>query len=210
MKKEDLLIYAVTDRKWIGEQTLEEQVEAALKGGATMVQIREKHMEQEDFLAEAKKIKEITQKYNVPLIINDNVDLAIACNADGVHVGQSDIEAAIAREKLGNDKIVGVTARTVEQAKKAQANGADYLGVGAVFGSSTKLDAKPLSRQELKLIAESVTIPIVAIGGINKENMAELEGTCIAGVAVVSGIFAQSNIEEATAQMAQLARKIVE
>lgn len=206
--RKDLLLYAVTDRKWVGTQTLEEQVEAAIKGGATMIQIREKKMAQEEFLQEARRIRSITKKYQIPLIINDNVELAIACDADGVHVGQSDMEACQAREKLGRDKIVGVTARTVEQAKTAQKNGADYLGVGAVFGSSTKLDAKPLSKEDLRTIAQSVSIPIVGIGGIDQNNMLELEGTGIAGVAVVSGIFGQKDIEAAAKIMADQAQKL--
>lgn len=191
-----LRLYAVTDRSWLGEKTLYEQVELALRGGATCVQLREKELNAEDFLTEARKIKPLCARYGVPLIINDNVTLAIEVNADGVHVGQEDMDAQDVRSLIGPDKILGVTAKTVEQAQRAQRNGADYLGSGAVFGSTTKRNAKPMSMELLKSICQSVSIPVVAIGGIHRGNIASLAGTGIRGAAVVSGIFAAADIEE--------------
>ena len=199
--KNDLLLYAVTDRSWLGEQTLPQQVESALKGGATLIQLREKDLDHEAFLQEAIVIKELCQKYNVPFIVNDDVDIALAINADGVHVGQKDMEAGLVRAKLGQDKIIGVSAQTVEQALLAEKHGADYLGVGAVFTTSTKLDANAVSFETLQNICNSVKIPVVAIGGISQNNIAKLANSGIAGVAVVSAIFAQNNIEEATAKL---------
>lgn len=193
---EKLLLYAVTDRTWAKKQTLLEQVESALKGGVTCVQLREKEMEEKELLEEALTIGELCRSYQVPFLINDRVDIALKCNADGVHLGQKDMSISEARKLLGKEKIIGATAKTIEQAKKAEAEGADYLGVGAVFGSTTKKDAIPISKEQLKKIADSVRIPVVAIGGINKGNIAKLCGTGIYGVAVVSGIFAAENIEE--------------
>ena len=192
--KFDLCVYAVTDRAWTGTQSLEEQLETALKAGVTLVQLREKELDDEAFLVEAREIKKLTDRYQVPLIINDNVEVALACDAAGVHVGQEDLEAGRVRELLGPDKILGVTAKTVEQARRAQAAGADYLGSGAVFGSATKKNAKPMTKELLREITASVSIPVVAIGGINQENVHELAETGIAGVAVVSGIFAEADI----------------
>lgn len=191
-----LRLYAVTDRSWLGEQTLYEQVELALRGGVTCVQLREKELNAEDFLAEAREIKLLCARYGVPLIINDNVTLAMEVDADGVHVGQEDMDAQDVRSLIGPGKILGVTAKTIEQARKAQQAGADYLGSGAVFGSTTKLNAKPMTMELLKSICESVTIPVVAIGGIHRGNIATLAGTGIRGAAVVSGIFAAADIEE--------------
>lgn len=191
-----MLLYAVTDRSWVGKQTLYEQVESALKGGVTCVQLREKELDQTAFLEEAVEIKKLCSKYGVPLIINDNVDVALKCGADGVHVGQSDMAAGNVRKAVGDKMIVGVSAQTVEQALAAQAAGADYLGVGAVFPTSTKSDAREVSLQTLKDICAAVDIPVTAIGGINKSNMAELSGTGIDGVALVSAIFAAQNIAE--------------
>ena len=190
-----LRLYAVTDRSWLGEQTLYKQVEAALKGGVTCVQLREKELNDTDFLAEAKELKILCARYGVPLIINDNVELALKVDADGVHVGQEDRDARDVRALLGKDKILGVTAKTVEQAQRAQQAGADYLGSGAVFGSTTKRNAKPMSKELLQSICQSVTIPVVAIGGIHRGNIASLAGTGIRGAAVVSGIFAAADIE---------------
>ena len=190
-----LRLYAVTDRSWVGTQTLYEQVEAALRGGVTCVQLREKELNPEDFLAEAKQIKTLCARFGVPLIINDNVELALKVDADGVHVGQEDMDARDVRGLIGPAKILGVTAKTIEQAQNAQRNGADYLGSGAVFGSATKANAKPMSRELLQRICESVTIPVVAIGGIHRGNIATLAGTGIRGAAVVSGIFAAADIE---------------
>lgn len=190
-----LRLYAVTDRSWVGRQSFLEQVEAALRGGATCIQLREKELDREAFLAEAKEIKVLCARYHVPFIINDNVELALEVDADGVHVGQEDMDARDVRSLIGNDKILGVTAKTVEQALCAQQAGADYLGSGAVFGSATKTNAKPMSRELLQTICQSVTIPVVAIGGIHKGNITTLAGTGIQGAAVVSGIFAAADIE---------------
>lgn len=190
-----LRLYAVTDRSWLGEQTLYEQVELALRGGVTCVQLREKELPPAAFLAEAKELKVLCARFGVPLIINDNVELALEVDADGVHVGQEDMDAQDVRSLIGPDKILGVTAKTIEQAQNAQRNGADYLGSGAVFGSTTKWNAKPMSRELLQSICESVTIPVVAIGGIHRGNIATLAGTGIRGAAVVSGIFAAADIE---------------
>lgn len=191
-----LRLYAVTDRSWLRSQTLYEQVEQALRGGATCVQLREKELNAVDFLAEAREIKGLCALYGVPLIINDNVDLALKVDADGVHVGQEDMDARDVRGLIGKDKILGVTAKTVQQAQSAQKAGADYLGSGAVFGSTTKLNAKPMTKELLQSICQSVTIPVVAIGGIHRGNIASLAGTGIRGAAVVSGIFAAADIEE--------------
>lgn len=199
--KKDLLLYAVTDRAWLRGETLYGQVEKALKGGATFMQLREKNLDEEHFLQEAVEIKELCKKYHVPFVINDNVDIAVKMDADGVHVGQSDMEAGDVRAKLGPDKIVGVSAQTVEQAVLAEKRGADYLGVGAVFSTGTKLDADDVSYETLKAICETVSIPVVAIGGITKDNLMELKGSGIDGIAVVSAIFAQENIEEATKEL---------
>lgn len=203
--KLDLRLYAVTDRAWTKNQTLQEQLETALKAGVTLVQLREKDLDEDAFLAEAGEIKKLTDRYGVPLIINDNVSVALACDAAGVHVGQSDLEAGEVRRLLGAGKILGVTAKTVEQAKRAEAAGADYLGSGAVFGTTTKKDAKPMTRDLLWEITRSVKIPVVAIGGINRENVSLLANTGIAGAAVVSGIFAEEDIAGA---VRELRRKI--
>lgn len=196
--KKTLRLYAVTDRTWLDGRTLYDDVENALKGGVTLLQLREKNMSTEDFINSAKEIKSLCEKYNVPLIINDNVDVAKAVNADGVHIGQNDMPAHEARKILGENKIIGVTAKTVEQAQKAEKDGADYLGSGAIFSTTTKGDAKKMDMQTLKSITSSVNIPVVAIGGIDGDNVLQLKGTGIVGVAVVSGIFAQDDIETAT------------
>ena len=191
-----LRLYAVTDRSWLGNQTLAQQVEQALRGGATCVQLREKELNDTDFLAEARELKALCARYGVPLIINDNVELALEVDADGVHVGQEDMDARDVRGLIGLDKILGVTAKTVEQAQKAQQAGANYLGSGAVFGSTTKLNARPMTKELLQSICESVQIPVVAIGGIHRGNIAFLAGTGIRGAAVVSGIFSAVDIAE--------------
>lgn len=201
LNKEDLLLYAVTDRSWLNGETLYSQVEKALKGGATFIQLREKTLNEAAFLAEAKEIKELCRKYKVPFVINDNVDIAAAMDADGVHVGQSDMETGNVRAKLGPDKIVGVSAQTVEQAILAEQRGADYLGVGAVFPTGTKQDAEEVSFDTLKAICDAVNIPVIAIGGISKENVLKLSHSGICGVAVISAIFAQPDIEQATAEL---------
>lgn len=208
--KEDMLLYAVTDRGWTGDKTLLEQVKEALDGGITFLQLREKELEEEEFLKEAKDMKALAEKYHVPFIINDNVELALAVGADGVHVGQEDMEAGKVREKLGPDKIIGVSAHSVEEAVEAEKNGADYLGAGAVFSTSTKEDAGSLSLETLKAICSSVSIPVVAIGGIKEENILSLKGTGVSGAAIVSGIFAQKNIREACIRLRNLAEEMVE
>lgn len=190
--RKDLLLYAVTDRSWLGNETLYEQVEKALKGGATFIQLREKELDEEHFMEEAVALKELCHKYHVPFVINDNVRIAKDMDADGVHVGQSDMEADDVR------KILGVSAQTVEQAVLAEKMGADYLGVGAVFSTSTKKDAADASKETLKAICEAVNIPVIAIGGIGADNILSLQGSGICGIAVVSAIFAAKDIEAAT------------
>lgn len=208
--KKDLLLYAVTDRSWLGEETLYEQVEKALKGGATFIQLREKHLSEEAFREEAKAIKELCEQYYVPFVINDNVDIALEVDADGVHVGQSDMEAGAVRAKLGEDKIIGVSAQTVEQALLAEKHGADYLGVGAVFPTGSKDDADEVSHETLKAICEAVKIPVIAIGGISQENVMTLSGNGLCGVAVISAIFAQKEIESATKELKERVAEMVE
>lgn len=196
-RKEDLLLYAVTDRSWLSGHTLYEQVEEALQGGVTMVQLREKKLTEREFLKEAVKMKELCARYHVPLIINDRVDIALMADADGVHIGQKDLDLCIARAMLGPDKIIGVSARTVQQAKLACEQGADYLGVGAVFPTGTKQDVEVISYERLKEVCEAASIPAVAIGGITKNNLNGLIGSGISGIAVVSAVFAQQDIRSA-------------
>jgi len=206
---EDMMrLYAVTDRSWLRGQTLYEQVEQALTGGTTLVQLREKELDEETFLREAVELAKLCHRYGVPLLINDNVDIARRSGADGVHVGQDDMEAASVRSILGSNMIVGVTAKTVGQAIRAQEAGADYLGSGAVFGSSTKLNAKPMTKELLGSICHAVSIPVVAIGGINRHNILQLAGTDISGVAVVSGIFAAADIEAECRHLRSIAEQI--
>ena len=208
--KKNLLLYAVTDRSWLGDKTLAEQTEEALKGGVTFVQIREKELDREHFREEAEELKALCAKYQVPFVINDDVDLALEVDADGVHVGQSDMEAGNVRKKLGPDKIIGVSARTVSQALLAQQHGADYLGVGAVFHTSSKADAAEVDFETLKEICEAVDIPVIAIGGISAENVKELAGSGICGIAVISAIFAQPDIEAATKELKEQTTKMLE
>lgn len=207
LKRENCLLYAVTDRAWLKGKTLSSQVEAAIKGGVTMVQLREKNLTEAEFEKEALEIQEICRKYQVPFLINDNVALAKKIDADGVHVGQGDMDPRKVRELLGADKIIGVTARTVEQAREAAKNGADYLGSGAVFGTTTKADAKNMDLNLFREICESVEIPVVAIGGVNAENVARLQGSKAAGIAVVGGIFAAEDVEKASRELRGLAEK---
>ena len=199
--EKELLLYAVTDRHWLGEETLYDQVKKALDGGATFVQLREKNLDREVFLAEAKEIQKICKEYGVPFVVNDEVSIAKDIDADGVHVGQSDMEAMDVRKILGPDKIIGVSAQTVEQAIIAEKHGADYLGVGAVFTTGSKDDADDVSHETLKAICEAVSIPVIAIGGITKDNVAELAGSGICGVAVISAIFGQKDIQKATEEL---------
>ena len=206
---DELLLYAVTDRAWLGKQTLYEQVEQALKGGATFVQLREKELDSKAFLEEAVEIQGLCRKYQIPFVINDNVGIALKRNADGVHVGQDDMEAGNVRALLGKDKILGVSVQTVEQAVLAEQSGADYLGVGAVFHTGSKADAADVSHETLKAICKAVKIPVVAIGGIGKQNVLELRGSGICGIAVISAIFAAQDIQSATAELKQLTKQVV-
>ena len=205
----DLTLYAITDRHWLNGQTLKSQVEKALKGGATMIQIREKDLDEKAFLSEAEELLALCRSYGVPFIVNDNVELAVKIGADGVHVGQSDMNARDVRALIGNDKILGVSTQTVEQALFAQECGADYLGVGAVFPTGSKDDAEVLDRKTLMDICKAVSIPVVAIGGITKDNVRELKGTGIAGISVISAIFAQKDIQNATAELLKRTEEIL-
>ena len=210
IRRESLRLYGVTDRSWLNGERLYDQVEKALKGGVTMIQLREKNMDRESFIEEAKEIGALCRRYGALFLINDQVEIARLVDADGVHVGQGDMNPREARAILGEDKIIGVTARTLEQGLKAQEDGADYLGVGAVFPTSTKKDTSPVSRELLKEICSSVSIPVVAIGGINQENILQLAGCGLSGAAVVSSIFAQADIERAASNLRCLADKIVQ
>lgn len=194
---------------WLNGRKLASDVEIALKGGVTMVQLREKNMEFNEFIKEAIEIKKLCKKYNVPFLINDDVEVALACDADGIHVGQHDMEAKKVRERIGNDKILGVSAQTVEQAVLAEKNGADYLGVGAVFTTSTKKDADYVPYDSLKSICKAVSIPVCAIGGIYDYNIKELSGSGIEGVALVSAIFAAKDIESNCQKLGSLSEKMV-
>ena len=208
LDKHSLLLYAVTDRSWLKGQTLAQQVEQALLGGATMVQLREKQLDFPHFRREALEIQALCRRYGTPFLINDNVDLALEIGADGVHVGQEDMEAGLVRQKLGPGKILGVSAHSPEEALRAQAAGADYLGAGAVFHTGTKTDVSTLSRDTLGDICAAVHIPVVAIGGINEDNILRLKGTGIAGAAVVSALFAQPDVQAAARHMRKLAERV--
>lgn len=205
-----LRLYAVTDRTWLGKESLEEAVEAALRGGVTILQLREKRASHEELVKMAMRLKPLCRRYGVPLIINDDVEAALEADADGVHVGQEDMAVAEARRILGPEKIIGASAHNREEALEAQRQGADYLGSGAVFGSSTKKDATTLSREELTAVCRAVSIPVAAIGGITEENCLELAGTGVSGIAVVSALFAAADKEEAAARLRALAEKIAE
>ncbi len=210
LKKEDMLLYAVTDRRWLKDgETIADQVEKALKGGVTFVQLREKGRTTEEIIKEAVPIRELCRKYGVPFVIDDDIEAAIRVDADGVHVGQEDMEAGRVRELLGPDKIIGVSAHNVEEAKRAVECGADYLGSGAVFPTTTHKTVKQLPIDTLKNITEAVDIPVVAIGGINGSNMGMLKGTGIDGVAVVTAIFGQEDIEEAARMLKDMIVKEV-
>ena len=206
--KRDLLLYAVTDRHWLNGRTLLEVVRESLDGGVTMLQLREKTLEEGAFLEEARALQALCRERHVPFIVNDNVDIARAMGADGVHVGQSDMEALDVRAKLGPDKIIGVSAHSVEEALLAEKHGADYLGVGAMFPTGSKADVQELPYETLKEICAAVSIPVVAIGGITEDNISELSGCGLDGVAVVSALFAQPDIKAAAARMLALSKKI--
>ena len=207
--KKAMLLYAVTDRAWVGRQSLYEQVESALKGGATCVQLREKELDDEAFLNEAVEISALCRRYGVPFFINDNVEIAIRCHADGIHVGQEDMEAAQVRRKVGDDMIIGVSVHSVEEAVEAVKNGADCLGVGAMFSTSTKTDVSILPKETLRDICAAVDIPVVAIGGIGRSNISQLSGTGIDGVALVSAIFAADDIESECRILRKLSEEMV-
>ena len=204
--KKAMLLYAVTDRAWEGKQSLYQQVESALKGGATCVQLREKELDEETFYEEAVAISALCRQYGVPFFINDNVEIAVKCHADGIHVGQEDMAAAQVRQRVGDGMMIGVSVHSVEEALEAVKNGADCLGVGAMFSTSTKTDINVLSKETLRDICAAVDIPVVAIGGIHKSNLSQLAGTGVDGVALVSAIFAADDIESEC----RLLRKLVE
>ena len=207
--KRMVLLYAVTDRAWTGKQTLYEQVEAALKGGVTCVQLREKELDEESFLKEAVEISELCKRYGVPFFINDNVEIAIKCHADGIHVGQEDMEASRVRQRVGEEMMIGVSVHSVEEALEAVKNGADCLGVGSMFTTSTKKDVSVLPKEVLRDICNAVDIPVVAIGGIGKSNISELAGTGMDGVALVSAIFSADDIEEECRVLRKLSEEAV-
>lgn len=208
-ERKTMLLYAVTDRAWVGKGTLYEQVESAIRGGVTCIQLREKELSEENFIEEAMEIRRLCLSYGIPFIINDNVKVALECGADGIHVGQKDMEVGNVRAIVGDKMMIGVSARTVEQAVAAQNAGADYLGVGAVFSTSTKPDAQGVSYQTLKEICNSVSIPVVAIGGINKNNIMKLSGSGIDGVALVSAIFAADDIEKECRELKKLSGEMI-
>lgn len=209
LAKEQLLLYAVTDRTWVGQQTLLEQIEAALAGGVTLVQLREKALPEEAFLKEAIQVRTLCRRYGVPLLINDNVDVALQSGADGVHVGQEDAPVAAIRKRMGRDFLIGATAKTVRQAQLAQEAGADYLGVGAVFPSPTKQSARRITGEQLRDICAAVSIPAVAIGGITRENLSQLRGSAVQGIAVVSALFGAADIQAAARDLKREAQRVL-
>ncbi|WP_027430293.1 thiamine phosphate synthase [Lachnospira multipara] len=207
--KKNMLLYAVTDRAWTGKQSLYEQVEEALKGGITCLQLREKNLSDEEFLKEAIQIKALCNKYKVPFFINDNVEVAIKCGADGIHVGQDDMAAGRVRELVGDKMMIGVSAHSVKEAVEAVKNGADCLGVGAIFSTSTKKDASVLDLNVVSDICKAVSVPVVAIGGIKKDNISKLKGTGVDGVALVSAIFAADDIKAECEELRKLAADMI-
>lgn len=209
INKQSMLLYVVTDRTWLGENSLISQIEDTIKEGATFVQLREKSKTFDEFVYEAAQIKKLTDRYGIPFVINDDIEVALAVNADGVHIGQSDKGAMDVRNLIGNNKIMGVSAITVEQAILAEQCGADYIGVGAMFATQTKQDADTVTFDTLKQICQAVSIPVVAIGGICEENIMQLKGCGMDGVAIISAIFAKSDIRKATESMRKLSQKIV-
>lgn len=207
--KKAMLLYAVTDSAWVGKQSLCEQVEAALKGGATCIQLREKELDDEAFLKEAMEISVLCKQYGVPFFVNDNVEIAFKCHADGIHVGQEDMKAPLVRQKVGGNMMIGVSVHTVAEALEALKNGADCLGVGAMFSTSTKTDVDVLPIETLRDICAAVDIPVVAIGGIGKHNISQLSGTGVDGVALVSAIFAADDIENECRLLRKLSEEMV-
>ncbi|MCE5195923.1 MAG: thiamine phosphate synthase [Negativicutes bacterium] len=206
--KDALLLYAVTDRTWLTDQTLAQAVEASLQGGVTFLQLREKNLDFPSFLREACCLKTLAAAYHVPFVINDSLEIALACGADGVHLGQSDQSVRQARALLGDRKIIGASVQTVAQAKQAQAEGADYLGAGAVFPTASKQDATALTLGRLQAICQAVRLPVVAIGGIRQQNILQLAGSGIAGAAMISAIYAEPDIRAAAAQMKMLCQQL--
>ena len=209
LDKKYMQLYAVTDRAWTGNKTLYEQIKEALENGVTCVQLREKNLDEASFIEEAKKISVLCRQYNTPFIVNDNVNVAIASNADGIHIGQEDMGLKDVRKIVGENMIIGISAHTVEEAKFAQENGADYIGIGAVFETSTKNDVDVIPYEKVKSICDAVDIPKVAIGGINAENILKLKGSGIDGVAVVSAIFGAKDIGKATKELYTLVNKLI-
>lgn len=207
--KKNMLLYAVTDRAWTGKQSLYKQVEEALKGGITCLQLREKNLSDEEFLKEAIQIKALCNKYKVPFFINDNVEVAIKCGADGIHVGQDDMAAGRVRELVGDKMMIGVSAHSVKEAVEAVKNGADCLGVGAIFSTSTKKDASVLDLSVVSDICKAVSVPVVAIGGIKKDNISKLKGTGVDGVALVSAIFAADDIKAECEELRKLSEDMI-
>jgi len=207
--KEDLVLYAITDRRWLNGKSLAEVVEESLKGGVTFLQLREKELDSETFLEEALKIKDVCRKYKVPFIINDNVDVAVASDADGIHIGQEDAAIGDVRKRVGAGKIIGVSAQTVEQAVLAESQGADYLGVGAVFKTGSKDDAEDVSLETLRKICDAVSIPVVAIGGITENNLSLLKGSGISGIAVISAIYAKPDIQKTSERLKEAVLRMV-
>ncbi len=207
--KQSMRLYAVTDRAWLGENSLAEQIEAAILGGVTFVQLREKNLPFDAFVRAAIDIKKITDRYRIPFVINDNIDVALASDADGVHIGQTDEDLTRARKRLGTDKIIGVSVHSVAEAVRAEQNGADYLGIGAVFTTNTKRDTIAVEYDTIKEICRAVTIPAVAIGGISAKNILQLTGSGIDGVAVVSAIFAQPDIRVAAKELLTLSERMI-
>lgn len=203
-----LELYLVSDRSWLNGRLLEDDIEQAIQGGVTIVQLREKDLDEQSFIEIAKKIKTLCLKYQIPFIINDNLNVALAVDSDGIHIGQDDLPVSIVREKIGFDKILGVSVHNLDEALKAKKQGADYLGVGAMFSTATKSDATDVTNQELLNITTNVDLPIVAIGGINQSNCLQLKGTKIDGIAVVSAIMAADDIKVATQKLKELAKDI--
>jgi thiamine-phosphate pyrophosphorylase len=203
----DFTLYLVTDRRWLGEKTLWDGVEEAIRGGATLVQLREKEISSKEYFELAQRVKEVTDRHGIPLIINDRIDIALAIDADGVHLGPEDLPVPIARRLLGDGKIIGSSAASVDEALLFQAQGADYLGVGAVFPTATKRGTEKVSLDDLRGIKAAVHIPVVAIGGIKAENAQPVMETGVDGVAVVSAIMDQTNIREAARQLLSLLKK---
>ncbi|WP_130837139.1 thiamine phosphate synthase [Lachnoclostridium sp. Marseille-P6806] len=208
LQREALRLYAVTDRRWLGGRTLVGAVEEALLGGVTMVQLREKLLAGEALRQEAEALQTVCRRYGVPFLINDDAELCATLGADGVHVGQEDMSVGSARALLGPERIVGATAHNVEEALRAEAQGADYLGCGAAFGSRVKTDARPITLSEYAEITAAVKIPVVAIGGIDAENISRLRGSGLAGAAVISGIFATKDIRGAAKRLRAEAEKL--